>query len=166
MDKLRSVCRYFINKSQEDQISLTNKKLQKMIFYAQMYSLHESKHRRYSKSKLLEGVRFEAWIHGAVIPEVYELYRVFGRRDIVDDSLNEVSKDKHLDKEDRDLLDTVWEKCSRYEGSFLEKINHQGQPWIIARGNLEKHQLSNEEIKESDMLEHASHELKQLNLIQ
>ena len=84
------VCNWFIRKSEKDDIRITHKKLQKLLYYAKHWSLWEDKD---NDVKLPEGLSinagFEAWVHGAVCRRVFLEYRIYG----FDDLRNKASKE-------------------------------------------------------------------------
>ena len=65
-----SVAEYFIDKSNKDKKSITNKKLQKLLYYAQVWSLVLNDEKLFSE-------RIEAWVHGPAIPVVYRKFKGF-----------------------------------------------------------------------------------------
>ena len=51
--------------------AMTHKKLQKLCFYAKAWYLALYDHNLISE-------KFEAWVHGAVQPELYQKYKAYG----------------------------------------------------------------------------------------
>ena len=66
--KLRKTVDFFIVRSNESSRPLTNKKLQKLIYYAQAWNM------AFNGEPIFEE-KIEAWIHGPVVPEVYNEYK-------------------------------------------------------------------------------------------
>jgi uncharacterized phage-associated protein len=119
---------------------ISNLKLQKLVYYAQAWhlALHDN--------PLFEE-DFEAWVHGPVIPSLYQKYRSFGwqpiSKDVAPELPNNISQ----------FLDEVAEEyfaCDAYE---LEQMTHAEDPWNLARGNLAPDAPSNEVIKKEWMKE-------------
>ena len=148
--KLKEVVDFFIVKSAEEKIPLTNKKLQKLIYYAQAWNL-------VFNNKPLFDDTIEAWIHGPVVPSVYRIYKKYGREEITE----KVSFDKKLfTKEELETLDEVWETYGKFDGDYLEILSHSEDPWSIARGDAELREKSSSEISQSIMKDYYSNKLK------
>lgn len=106
--------------------SMTQKKLQKLCYYAQAwcYAL---------KGYRLENTDYQAWVHGPVSPVLYERFRSFGY-DKIRMSGNYVSK---VQEEDQELLQDVWETYGDRTGNALEVLSHRELPWQEARRGYE-----------------------------
>lgn len=72
------VADYFVLKSEQDNETITNMKLQKMVYFAYGLLLVDS-----NKTERLIRESIQAWQFGPVIPEVYDKYKIFGAKDIV-----------------------------------------------------------------------------------
>lgn len=139
--KLREVVDYFIVKSKETSRPLTNKKLQKLIYYAQAWNL------AFTGKKLFDDP-IEAWIHGPVVPEVYQAYRKYGKGAITEDATFDESL---FTKEEIDTLNEVWDTYGKFDGNYLEALTHSEDPWINARGDAEVNDRLTEEIEPEAM---------------
>src|SRR5699024_3131958 len=73
--------------------------------------------------------KFQAWVHGPVIPEVWREYRSLGWNEI---DQNEY-KGPEFDEDTLDTLEQVWEEYGQFNGNQLESITHQEEPWKLAR---------------------------------
>lgn len=134
---------YFISFSNEVQDPITNLKLQKLVYYSQAWF--------YAKNKApLFDEDFEAWIHGPVIPSLYNTYRHFGWHNIVREDLGDSSlktiKGK-LGKEISDVLFDIINEYYRLTGFELEQLTHNEDPWKQARIGLKDDEPSNVIIK-------------------
>ena len=151
-DKVYIIAHYFMHKSQQEgKRGFTNKKLQKMLFYAQAWSL-------VLNDRPLFDEKFEAWVHGAAIPKVYKAYSNYGFSEI--DEVINVEEFESLGKEDRELLDNVWEVYGKYDADYLELLNHQEEPWQKARAGMPPGMASNAEISEDAMREYYGKKLQ------
>lgn len=126
-----NVALYFIFVAEKAQRRLTNKKLQKLLYYAQAWSL------------ALKGVPMfkediEAWIHGPVIPVVYRHYKKYGSG-VLEEKTKFVAAilSRHID-----ILDEVWRVYGKYDADYLELLTHNEEPWIHARNEIDSHQAS------------------------
>ena len=118
---------------------MTNKKLQKLCYYAKAWYLA-----LYDRNLISE--QFQAWVHGAVQPALYQKYKDYG--------YNEIPKFLHpeiLPEEFVSFSKEVYEAYGHLSGDQLEHLNHQEAPWINARGECEPWENSSNEISEDDM---------------
>lgn len=132
---------FFIYLANETGSFVSNLKLQKLVYYAQAWYLAINK-------KSLFDEDFEAWIHGPVIPELYQQYKQFGWRPI------DKEVEPKLPEDVREFLKEVADEyfaCDAYE---LEQMTHLESPWIQARGNLPVDAQSNEVIHKEWMKEY------------
>lgn len=123
--------------------SMTNKKLQKLCYYAKAWYLAF-----YDENLIDED--FEAWVHGAVQPDLYHKYKEYGFRKIpkYEGDLSDIPEDF------LDFAGDVYEAYGHLTGNELEVVNHQEDPWIKARKNLKPWEIGNKVISESDMKEY------------
>ncbi|MBW4650748.1 MAG: DUF4065 domain-containing protein [Kastovskya adunca ATA6-11-RM4] len=134
------IANYFIWIANETGSFISNLKLQKLVYYAQAW--HIALH----NNPLFEE-DFEAWVHGPVIPSLYQKYKSFGWQPISEDVAPELPNDVFQ------FLDEVAEEyfaCDAYE---LEQMTHAEDPWNCARGDLAPDEPSNEVIKKKWMKE-------------
>lgn len=101
---------------------LTNLKLQKLLYYAQVLSLKRLKNSLFDDE-------IEAWEYGPVVPSVYHQYKSFGR-DVLDITKPNLLF-KPLDK--KNIIDEVIKDKGRFTGIALMEMTHQEAPWKIAR---------------------------------
>lgn len=125
--KVLVIADYFIAKNKLDNKGLSNKKLQKLLYYSQAWYLVIKNQKMFSDD-------IEAWIHGPAIPSVYARFKEFGANDInieVDSSEFE-----SLSGDEKALLDAVWAVYGKYDANYLEVLTHSEEPWLEARKNL------------------------------
>jgi uncharacterized phage-associated protein len=136
-----NVADYFIWLANETGSFISNLKLQKLVYYAQAWHLA-----LYDTPLFQED--FQAWIHGPVIPVLYQKYKLLGWQPILEDANPE------LPQEVQEFLDEVAQEyfaCDAYE---LEQMTHAETPWNLARGNLPPDEPSNEVIQKQWMKEY------------
>ena len=120
------VARYFIWKANTEKKEITNKKLQKLLYYAQAWNL-------VFDGKPLFNDKIEAWIHGPAIAVVYNEYKKFGR-----DPINEkVVESDVKDLEKINVLNDVWKVYGKFDAGYLEILTHNELPWQKAREKLD-----------------------------
>jgi uncharacterized phage-associated protein len=118
-----------------------NLKLQKLVYYSQAW------HLAIHGTPLFEE-DFQAWVHGPVVPELYQKYKVFGWQPIQEDISPELPKEVLI------FLGEVAEEyfaCDAYE---LEQMTHVEAPWNQARGDLLPDVPSNAVIEKEWMKEY------------
>lgn len=136
------VADYFIRLANETGSYISNLKLQKLVYYAQAW------HLAIHDTPLFED-DFEAWVHGPVIPALYQEYKHLGWKPILKDV-----KKPSFSEAVQNFLDEVSEvyfSCDAYE---LERMTHQEDPWVKARGGLPIDAPSNEVISKESMREY------------
>lgn len=131
---------------------VSNKKLQKLVYYAQAWNLA-------IKDKPLFNDKIEAWIHGPAIPALYGKYKKFGFNPIESESPSYY--DPSIITSHKEILDEVWRIYSKYDANYLEALTHQEEPWINARSQLEFDKESTNEITHKTMKEFYKLKLKQ-----
>lgn len=126
---------------------ITNKKLQKLVYYAYSWHLVFNNESANDLSVRLFNSKFEAWVHGAVVPELYDKYKQYGSGILPsnNDKLPPFSADEI------DVLNQVVEIYGNYNGNELESINHQESPWLNARKGLTTYEPSHVIISDIDI---------------
>lgn len=134
------VANWFLNNLND----ITNKKLQKLVYYAySWYLVLNNENAETLELRFFEN-KFEAWVHGAVYPELYNKYKQYGSS-VIPKYNGELA---NFSKDETDLLKQVVEVYGNYTGNQLESICHQESPWKEARGNLPPYEPSHELIKD------------------
>lgn len=133
-DKMLVAISYLFAQMQE----VTPLALQKLLYFVQGIYL------------VLVGTPFfeedcQAWVHGPVYENVYNLFKNFKYNPIEDDRFA-VFRERfaELDQTEKKVIDLVIDSFGLYSGKTLERITHREQPWLEARGNTEPFSLSRE----------------------
>jgi len=130
------VAEYFIdraNKAQEEsRHNITNKKLQKLVYYAQVWSL-------VLNDKKLFSEKIEAWVHGPAVPALYRKFKSFEANPII---LNTSELTLPFNKEQLRVLNSVWSVYGKYDAEYLEALTHSELPWQEARRDTPLSQAS------------------------
>lgn len=119
--------------------SMTHKKLQKMCYYAKAWYLAIN-------DINLVNEQFEAWVHGAVQPKLYQEYKVYGFA-----CIPQIMDARCIPEEFLSFARDIYESYGDLDGDELESLNHTELPWINARKGLKPWQGSNNIILEDDM---------------
>lgn len=136
------IATYFLNKVDIEAGDLiSHLKLQKLVYYAQAWTLA-------FLNKPMINEDFQAWIHGPVIPELYNNYREFGSNPIpkvtvLDESI--------FDKDEKFILERIWNVYGKYNAKYLESLTHEEDPWRNARGNCREDERCMNVIHQKDM---------------
>lgn len=130
MFSIFDIANYFLSKE-----PMTNKKLQKLCYYAQAWYL------ALYKEPLINSA-FEAWVHGPVSRELYTHYKNFRANPI---PMN-VSYIPGLREDIINHLEIVFNTYGGFNGDELEILTHSETPWIKARLGYEEWEACNVEI--------------------
>ncbi len=132
-------------RSKED---MTHKKLQKLVYYAYAWYIalyNEDKNQ--INTRLCKNTSFEAWVHGPVCRELYNVYS--GNYGVVEKykgNLNSL-----ICGDLKKFLEKIYKVFNVYTGDELEYMTHQEYPWQNARNTLEPSAPSSNKILEEDM---------------
>jgi len=121
--------------------------LQKLVYYTQAWHLAIT-------GQPLFADRIEAWVHGPVVPSLYDKYKVFGWEPIRPLATPQlfsrlpVAAGKEwagaplprpdaplpdIDPQTQEILDDVWAAYGQFTAKRLEELTHSEDPWIDAR---------------------------------
>lgn len=117
-------------------ITVTNKKLQKLVYYAYAWYIVENNENANITNVLFHD-RPEAWVHGPVFPVLYDRYKENGRNEIA--TPNEILE---IDEEISEFLDEILAVFGQFDGDQLELMTHNELPWQKARGSAESNEIS------------------------
>lgn len=114
------VAEYFLTRCNEESgDTISNLKLQKLVYYAQGFSL------ALLKRPLFEE-QIEAWMHGPVVPAIYRKYKKHGNQALPIPA--RLDLDKFSDDE-KDLLDEVHGVFGQFSAWKLRNMTHEEAPW-------------------------------------
>ena len=89
----------------------------------------------------------EAWVHGPVYRNVYNLFRDFKYNPIDDDRFVPLKESAlPLTPEAKEVVDRVLDTFGMYSGKVLESITHKETPWLDARKGFLLDETSHAEI--------------------
>ena len=135
MNSILDVAKWFLAKEK-----MTHKKLQKLCYYAQAWSYA-------IQPEPLTNAVFEAWVHGPVYRNVYNLFRDFKYNPIDDDRFVPLKESAlPLTPEAKEVVDRVLDTFGMYSGKVLESITHKEAPWLDARKGFLPDETSHAEI--------------------
>jgi uncharacterized phage-associated protein len=139
-----AVANTFLVLAQREDISISNMKLQKLVYFAYRSYLHDT-------DKTMFNEKFEKWTFGPVLPSLYS--KLKGNRDksIIgfiktdDEQYNMINLEQNSDV--AFAIVNVWEKYKCYSANDLSEITHQpGSAWSKApnRGYLDLSDIKSE----------------------
>ena len=125
------VAEWFLSRSK-----MTHKKLQKLCYYGQGWHMA-------LEGRPLFSEKIEAWVHGPVIPELYQKYKSYGWQEIP----QMMCKEADFSEGTLEVLRAVYETYGGFSGEQLERLTHSETPWQEARAGLLPYEVSTKEIK-------------------
>lgn len=134
MYSVLEIATYFIHRSNAEQIPINNKKLQKLVYYAQVWYMALYNQKLFSE-------KIEAWIHGPAVSKLYTRYKDFMLANIPDVKLS-----KKLTPITIEFLAEIWDRYGKFDGEILEQLTHNELPWQMARNKLNSNARSTKEI--------------------
>ena len=99
----------------------------------------------------------EAWAHGPVFKDVYEVFKSF-KYNPIDDTRFSMFQNRfnELSDSEKKVIDLVIESFGMYSGKTLERITHGETPWMEARINCMPEEPSNETISKESIKKYFS----------
>ncbi|MFH1671301.1 MAG: type II toxin-antitoxin system antitoxin SocA domain-containing protein [Candidatus Portnoybacteria bacterium] len=134
----KDIADYLLALANETGEPITNLKLQKLVYYAQAWYLA-------NYSKPLFKKDFEAWVHGPVIPELYQFYKERGSSPIETDlKLDKV--EERFDKKTLEFLEEFVSVYMPFTAYQLEQMVHSEDPWLKIREGYQPDEICNNTI--------------------
>lgn len=132
-----SVADYIVKKSFKDldetKITMTNLRLQKLLYFVQLYFLS-----RYNAPCFSDTI--EAWAYGPVVPTVYRTYCIFGAEIIT--PFENSSDDSIILDQDRQFIDEIIGLSNKYSTYNLVLKTHNQNPWKESYSNNSSHEIT------------------------
>lgn len=153
--KATELAQYVIAYNDEFGDLVTNKKLQKLLYYIAAWGLV------YFEDGIIDD-DFVAWVHGPVCVVAYNEYKSFGYSPLKIDYNGSASTyikhfiDSHKEElnfvEKLELINAVLQKYSPFSSMQLELLTHSEEPWKEARKGLQPIEKGSTIINKSTML--------------
>lgn len=146
-NKAIATAHYFLALGIRDKKPISNKKIQKLLYYAQAWHLVlDPKHDKLFKD------HFEAWIHGPAIPSIYGIFKKYLHNPI-DVKPDSQLISTNLTDSEKSLIEGVWRVYGiPYDADYLELLTHNEKPWQEARERVEAYEPSKAVISTESML--------------
>jgi uncharacterized phage-associated protein len=138
---------YIIFRSKtEGNSDLSALKHQKLLYYTQAWYL------AFNGVPIFEE-DFQAWIHGPVNREIYEMYKenkyLYSEMNL--DDIKDPNVTESLTDDIKMHIDTILESYAKFSATQLEIMTHQEDPWIEARKGFAPNQRCENVIKNETM---------------
>lgn len=120
--ELMDVAAWFIarvNADEEYGENITNLRLQKLVYYAQGFSLAW-----YGQPLFDDAI--EAWAHGPVVPRLYDRYEHYGAQPIPTPPNFDLSD---IDERVVELLEEVYQTYGQFSALGLRNLTREEAPW-------------------------------------
>lgn len=146
-----TIARFIINYCNEENIVISNLKLQKILYFVQAYFLIT-----FNRPCFRENI--EAWDFGPVVPEAYHEFKQYGSGNIpkVNKYLVYDNNDWYYEEynadiitdNDRQAIQAVINEFSGYTATDLVRLTHSQDPWNNAYVSGANNIITNESIEE------------------
>lgn len=138
MYKAVDVAKYIIWYCKQQGYSISNLKLQKILYFVQAAFLVDHNRQCFAE-------QIEAWDFGPVVPEVYHHFKIFGSSDIP--AFEGLNKKTIIKRSERKIINEMVDQCAEYSASSLVEITHHQDPWCKAYKKGRNNIISNESIR-------------------
>jgi prophage ps3 protein 01 len=132
------IANYIIEYEHSQNRSISNLKLQKLLYFVQAQFFRELGEPCFSD-------KIEAWSFGPVVVNVYHAYKFYGGMDIT-----EVKENVYIDisNKDKRIINKVLESFAKVPIYRLVEITHHQTPWMSAIKNFFSNEITNESIQQ------------------
>lgn len=161
--------KYIIAFSDSKGDKITNKKLQKLLYYVQAWNLAVFGDPLFDEAP-------QAWRHGPVYPTVYQTFKSFGAENVSlaheyekgaideEDMMKLIAEETNLSPQQAGLIQEVMTKYGTQSAFALEILSHRERPWLDARKGLDDFDASEQPITHDAMREYYSSLRKKTSL--
>ena len=133
------VARYVVNYANDNDMIVSNLKLQKILYFVQLQFLINNAKRPCFDDDI------EAWAFGPVVPEVYREFKRYGSLSIPPVTeyydlsngywnLEKKTYKTKIAEPDQRVINSVVNICNNHSASDLVSITHRQSPWMDAYG--------------------------------
>lgn len=142
MYKALSVAHYVIERCNNQNMGISNLKLQKLLYFIQAEFLVSTP----NNAPCFEDT-IEAWDFGPVIPTVYHHYKIYGSSIIPSNDNDPLGPFyENIAVSDQDIINRVIDETIGYTAFQLVEITHQQAPWKNAYMHGYNNVISNDSI--------------------
>jgi len=143
---INDACDYIIHKVIASGETISNLKLQKLLYYVQAWNLV------FEDRPLFDG-KFQAWVHGPVSRNIYNRFADTKTlySDITVHDVQPTFSPASLDESEIGHIDRVLSVYAKFTGAQLEELTHKEDPWVQARDGYEPFERCEKELDEGIM---------------
>lgn len=128
-------------------ISLSQKKLHKLLYFAYGWYLYLNNEKDNIESELFPNT-FEAWVHGPVLRSIYPIYSKFGYKEFELPNFTDA-----LSEEIKSFINQILSVYGELDANTLEDRSHSDIAWIRARGDLLPNEACKTKLSITDIYE-------------
>ena len=139
MYKVIDVANYIISYCKKHEYSISNLKLQKLLYFVQAEFLIVLNYPAFQEE-------IEAWDFGPVVPEVYQHFKIWGSSEIP--NIFARNAQEKIYKNDQMIMNEILKACAPYSASALVEITHNQAPWANAYERYCNNVITKESIRE------------------
>ena len=132
------VSKYIIKRCNETGYTISNLKLQKILYFVQAEFL-------VCTGRVCFPENIQAWDFGPVVPEVYHRYKAYGSASIP--YLAGAERVRRICTEDKEIINGIVDEGSLYTANQLVEITHNQAPWREAYMPYRSNIISKEAIQ-------------------
>lgn len=114
------VAKYIILYCKRNGYSISNLKLQKLLYFVQAQFLVT-----YGFPAFNEDI--EAWDFGPVVPEAYHYFKMWGSSEIP--SIVAKDAERKIRMDHQSAMDDVLDQCAYFSATYLVELTHKQRPW-------------------------------------
>lgn len=133
-----SVAKHIIQYCNDHNMSVSNLKLQKLLYFVQAEFLVNT-----NKPCFFEEIG--AWDFGPVVPEVYHYFKIYGSSSIPCRGRGFLVM---ILPEDQNRINAMVNVCAKYSAAQLVDFTHKQTPWIKAYAPYKSNIISKRSIKD------------------
>ena len=137
MYRASEIARYVIDYSYDQKKTVSNLRLQKILYFIQAEFL-------VSKGMPCFNEEILAWNLGPVVPRIYHEYKMYGSASIPASGTD--GQYYGIENQDIELINEIIDQCNRYSTSRLVQLTHNQDPWIVAFNSNTNNVITNESI--------------------
>ena len=141
----QDVASYMVWHTQTHGDTITNLKLQKLLYYAYGWYLAF-----YDRELFRDPIR--AWVRGPAVHEVWRRYNHYGWQPIAARATK-----PNLDEHTANHIEEVLRAYGNFSALSLEDMTHKERPWLMAREGIAPKAASTVEIDKKVIREHFAH---------
>lgn len=129
---VKTIAEYIIDYCDKHLGGVSNLRLQKLLYFVQVEFV-----KTYNYAAFKEEI--EAWSFGPVVPQIYRKYKIFGRENIILNSItnseifsldiDDETSEKYISFNDKETINKVLNEAAEFPTAELVRISMVQKPW-------------------------------------